>query len=155
MAWRAGCRQSGSLRATERRRSAKSDRFCGISIKAVMRVMASSAATPSRQLTGDALLAASVDHERASPSTAPCVGCLADYPLETAREMRLIAHAAPDGDRAERFGRRQHQPLRHLDAPAQHIVARRYTKRTFERTAEVAGAEANEPRELLNVNPSG
>ena len=68
--------------------------------------------------------------------------------------MRLIAHAAPDSNRTEGLGRRQHQSLGHLDAPAQYIVARRYTKRAFERTAEVASAEANEPRELLNANPS-
>ena len=68
--------------------------------------------------------------------------------------MRLIAHAAPDGNRAEGLGRRQHQSLGQLDTPAQHIVARRNTKRAFERAAEVAGAEVEEPRELLNGNPS-
>jgi hypothetical protein len=67
---------------------------------------------------------------------------LADYAMERAREMRLIAHAAPDSYRAERLGGRQHQSLRYLDAPALHIVAGRNTKRAFERPAEVTGAKA-------------
>jgi len=92
---------------------------------------------------------------RVSPSAAPCVRRLADYAMENAREVRLIAHAASDSDRAEGLGGRQHQPLGHLNAPSQHIVARRCPKRTFERTAEVAGTEAHEPCELLNENPSG
>src|SRR5258708_6900726 len=74
--------------------------------------------------------------------------------METTREVRLIAHAAPDRNRAEGLGRRQHQSLGYLDAPAQHIVARRNTKRAFERPAEVTCAEAQELRELSNGNPS-
>ena len=34
---------------------------------------------------------------------------------------QLIAHAAPDSNRAEQLGRRQHQSLGHLDAPPQHM----------------------------------
>jgi hypothetical protein len=99
--------------------------------------------------------AMSVDFQRALPGTAPRVRRLADYAMERAREVRLIAHAAPYGNRAEGLGRRQHQSLGHLDAPAQHIAARRFVKRTFERTAEVASAESQETCELMNEDPSG
>jgi hypothetical protein len=74
--------------------------------------------------------------------------------MERAREVRLIAHTAPDRNRAEGLGRRQHQSLGYLDAPAQDIVARRNTKRAFKRATEVTCAEAQEPRELSNGNPS-
>jgi hypothetical protein len=74
--------------------------------------------------------------------------------MERAREVLLIAHAASDRNRAEGLGRRQHQSLGYLDAPAQHIVARRNTNRAFERAAEVARAEVQEPSELSNGNPS-
>src|SRR5271168_4645620 len=84
-------------------------------------------------------VARSVDIQRAAPSAAPGVGRLADYAMERAREVRLIAHAARDRNRAQGLGRRQHQSLGYLDAPPQHIVARRNTKRTFERATEVAG----------------
>jgi hypothetical protein len=52
--------------------------------------------------------AGSGDVQRGSPSAAPSVGCLADYATERAREVRLIAHAAPDRNRAQGLGRRQH-----------------------------------------------
>ena len=68
--------------------------------------------------------------------------------------MRLITHAAPGCDCAERLGRRQHQALGDLDAPAQHILARRDSKRGLEGAAEMAGAESKETREPLNVNLS-
>src|ERR1700677_1053297 len=103
---------------------------------------------------GQLLQAGSVDFQRALPSAAPPVRRLADYAMEGAREVLLIAHAAPDRNRTEGLGSRQHQSLRHLDAPAQHIVARRNTERAFERAAEVARAEVQEPRELSNGNSS-
>ena len=84
----------------------------------------------------------SVDVQRALPSAAPDVWGLADYAMERTREVRLIAHAAPDSNRADGLGRRQHQSLGHFDAPAQHIVSWRCPKGAFERTAEVAGTEA-------------
>lgn len=90
-----------------------------------------------------------------APRAAPCVWRLAYDAMENAREVRLIAHAASDRNRAEGLGGGQHQPLGHLNAPSQHIVARRCPKRTFERTAEVAGTEAHEPCQLVNENPSG
>jgi hypothetical protein len=95
----------------------------------------------------------SVGFERSSPSAAPRVWRLAHNAMERAREVRLITHAARDSNRAEGLGCRQHQSLGYLDAPAQHILARRCTKRAFERAAEVASAEVQEPCELLNENP--
>jgi hypothetical protein len=74
--------------------------------------------------------------------------------MERAREVRLIAHAAPESNGAEGLGRRQHQSLGHLNAPAQHIVARRHAKRAFECAAEVARAEVEELRQISNGNPS-
>jgi hypothetical protein len=74
--------------------------------------------------------------------------------MERARKVRLIAHAAPERNRAEGLGRRQHQSLGYFDASAQHIVARRNTKRALEGAAEVAFAEVKEPRELSNGYPS-
>src|SRR5579862_6761446 len=97
----------------------------------------------------------SVNFQCPSPSSAPAVRRFANYAMERAREVRLIAHAAPERNRAEGLGRRQHQSLGYLDAPAQHIVARRNTKRALERTAEVACAEVQQPREISNGNLSG
>jgi hypothetical protein len=50
--------------------------------------------------------AMSVDFQRALPSAAPRVWRLADNAMEGAGEVRLIAHAAPDSNRAEGLGRR-------------------------------------------------
>ena len=74
--------------------------------------------------------------------------------MERARKVWLITHAAPDGNCAEGLGSGQHKSLSHLNAPTQHIVAWGCAKRAFKRTAEVAGAKAQEFRELLNGNPS-
>ena len=47
----------------------------------------------------------SVDVQRALLSAAPCAWRLADYAMERAREVLLIAHAALDRNRAEGLGK--------------------------------------------------
>jgi hypothetical protein len=64
--------------------------------------------------------------------------------MERAGEVRLVAHAAPDGNRTERLRGRQHESLGDLDASAEYIVARRCAERALEGTTEVARAEAEE-----------
>ena len=92
--------------------------------------------------------------ERAKSRAAPRVRRLTDDAIKGAREVRLIAHAAVESNRAERLGRRQHQSLGHFDAPAHHIRVWRCAEGAFERAAEVARAEAKQRGELPNVNPT-
>jgi hypothetical protein len=99
-------------------------------------------------------VAMSVDFQRVSPSATPRGWRRADYATERAREVLLIAHTALQRNPAKGVGRRQHQSLGHLDAPAQYILAWCRTIRAFERAAEVAGAETQESRDFFNADPS-
>src|ERR1700722_5052447 len=104
---------------------------------------------------GTGIQACSGDSQRTPPGTTPRVRRLAHDAMEGAGEVRLVTHAAPDGNRTERLRGPQHESLGYLDASAQHIVARRYAERALEGTTEVARAEAEETGEFLNGNSSG
>jgi hypothetical protein len=86
------------------------------------------------------------------PRTAPLMGGFSNDAPEPATEMRLIAHAAAQGNGTERVTRRQHQALSHFDAPAHEIVVCRESARGLECPAEVADAEAEQRREVFASN---
>src|SRR5580698_2118520 len=104
---------------------------------------------------GTGIQASSGDAQRTPPGTTPRVRRFPHDAMEGAGEVRLVAHAAPDGNRAERLRGPQHESLGDLNASAEYIVPRRYAERAFEGTTEVARAEAEETGELLNGNSPG
>jgi hypothetical protein len=69
--------------------------------------------------------------------------------------MRLIAHAAAQGNRTERVTRRQHQPLGHFYASAREILMCRHGKCGLECPAEVADAEGKQRREIFDPDSFG
>lgn len=83
------------------------------------------------------------------------MGCFTDDASEQTREVRLIAHAAAQGNGTQRFVRCQHQALSQLDAASREISVRRDTESRLERPTKMADAETQQSRELFNTNPFG
>src|SRR5215469_11461683 len=87
--------------------------------------------------------------------SAPRIGSLANDAAEHAGEVRLVAQPAAQRNRAQWFTGRDHQALRHLDAPACEIFMSGSAERAAKGAAEVAFAQIYQLRQLLNANPSG
>ncbi len=86
-------------------------------------------------------------------SIAPYIRSLADHATKHIREVRLIAHAATLGDRAERGFRGEHQSLGELDPSASDPELGGRAECPFELPAEVAEAEIEKRREISYVDP--
>jgi hypothetical protein len=85
----------------------------------------------------------------------PRIRRLADYAPETAREMRLIAHAATQRNLSERGARREHELLGDFNPSTCNPCVRGHAKGALERATEVAGADVQKCREISDANLAG
>ena len=104
---------------------------------------------------GASVLGVSANGPHDTPAVAPYMRGLAHHATKYIGEMRLIAHAAALGNRAERRFRGEHQSLRELDASAADPGLGARTERSFELPAEVADAEIEKGCEISHVDLAG
>jgi hypothetical protein len=77
-----------------------------------------------------------------------------DVPERTG-EMRLITHAAAQGNLAQRGARREHKALGKFDAPAPDPTSSGHIERAFESAAEVPDAHVEQGSKVFDEDLAG
>ncbi len=85
----------------------------------------------------------------------PGRGRFADDAPERAGEMRLIAHAAAQGNLTQRCARRKHETLSEFDAPMSDPDAGRHAKGALECATEVTDADVERRRKVFDDDLAG